>query len=77
MLLLFLLLLVVVVVVVVLVVVVVVVVVVVLGVVFFARTVAMRRGNLKIKKARGGLSGGLTCVSRSRVSSSPYDSFCF
>ena len=60
-----------------------------LGVAFFARTVAMRRGNLKIKKAGGGLggraqrlppnalSGGLTCVSGSRVSSSPYDSFCF
>ena len=49
----------------------------------------MRRGNLKIKKAGGGLggraqrlplnalSGGLTCVSWSRVSSSPYDSCCF
>ena len=38
--------------------VVVVVVVVVLGV-FFARTVAVRRGNLKIKKAGGGLGRGL------------------
>ena len=49
----------------------------------------MRRGNLKIKTAGGGLggrtqrlspnalSGGLTCVSWSRVSSSPYDSCCF